>query len=137
MHINGGADKLFIDYCLNQIEDFFEKGLSGRDVAIQLIYHVFWEIAEKHKDLYMKTDTMLELMVEYFLKPLHTISPTAFGMAAFITVLEAGKYELKIISKDQMDEFMPIARQEKDNRVTTVEDWLLIIRLDQKFLPAK
>ena len=137
MHINGSADKQFIDYCLNQIEDVFEKGFVRRDVATQLIYQIFLEIAERHKDLYMKTDVMLELMVEYFLKPLYNISPAAFGLAAFITVFKLGEYELKIVSRDQMNEFILVARRDKDPRVTIVDNWLLVIRLDQKFLPVK
>ena len=133
MHLNGNVDKELIGRCLNQVENFFEIGVAERKAANELIYQVYLEIANAHQAIFSHADSMTELLVEHFLKPLKNIIPDEFGLAAMLTVYVKGAlvYEFKVISRDEMDQFIPVHLLDLDSRVSLIGDWLFIIRMDK------
>ncbi|MDP2669223.1 MAG: hypothetical protein Q8P07_05325 [bacterium] len=134
MHLNGNVNKTLIERCLNQVEIFFEMGVVNREAANELIRQSYLEVANAHEEILNDPGSAVDLLVEYFFKPLKNIIPEEFGFAAMLTVyMKKGLvYELKVTSREQMNALISCHVHDRDPLVSLVEDWLFVTRMDQK-----
>ena len=109
MRLNGSVNKELIEICLKRIEMYFETGFSEEEETKKLVYEKYYKVVNAHATFFQDPESMIELIVEYFLKPLKNIIPESILLAPTMRVeMVKNKfvYTLEIISKLQMSKYL-------------------------------
>ena len=143
MHLNGSVNKDFIEGKLQLLEQIFgiiEGHSAGDDEdavtkaeAFIFITDAFADIGSEHQHLVNQdTDSAVEMMVEYFLKPLSTIMPDFLDVGLLLTVYENKNIVLALPAKEEVADFLKHNVSSGDPRVAAYSNGgIVVIRMDK------
>ena len=142
MALNGSVRREFINDHLEALRKnitCFENGFPNNygefvdtSYLFKNIYRAFERIVEEH--CFFDADSIIELLVDYFLKPLKRMTPARWHFGAYLDVrMKQKKMILKIIDQEEVGLFVKSIHEYDDAMksnagINIIENWLVIIK---------
>src|SRR3989344_8830365 len=100
MHLNGGVNQAFIDAKRDEIKELVDTSAYNELEIGNAALKAFKDIAAEHKNLFSAIEEMLELLVEHFLRPLHTFLPPTATIGIILSAEKDGSLKMKAVALD-------------------------------------
>ncbi len=130
MHLNGSVNRAFIDAKLDGIKEIVETAAYNELEIGNAALKAFKDIAAEHKNLFSAIEEMLELLVEYFLKPMHTFLPPTATIGIILSAEKDGSLKMKTVALDEIKKLEAMAKIDPNPAVDFIDGWIVIVRMD-------